>query len=371
MSLMKSIYSTQSLKKNGIFISLVLVILVGVGYLIPAFKLPESTAQVYTLNGLNLKYNDQSEVSYFYQSIVKNKGYLVLGTSESTKKEKGNYYNFLNNDPEIKDQFSVLAGAGRTCGIHIPIFLQHKEELKGLKLIYFINPVYWRTDLCELNMEYWNRYNNYKMVNDVDKNEINTDLVSIEKYHQSINFAQASVQYIEQLIRSNRRHFFHDLYYQLNPEQFVKDFEYVRPQKQNFDSTFIASLLNWNEVDTIYNISTDFQHKEWFSPINPEEDYRYKELEEFIELCNEFGIETTFIVGPYNQKFIETYSPNSLSDFKCTTNQIKELLNTHQADYIDATVLSNTMGAYIDHQHHSSYGGFLIYQIIKSHLYEK
>ena len=36
---------------------------------------------------------------------------------------------------------------------HIYLLINHKENVKGLKLVYMINPVYWRQDLCEVSKE--------------------------------------------------------------------------------------------------------------------------------------------------------------------------------------------------------------------------
>ena len=136
MSLIQSFYKTKSLVNNGVFISVVVVLLIIIGYLFPNSKPQIFSNQVYNLNGINLKYNDESEVSDFLLSIKKNNGFLVLGTSETGSIHGGNYYDFLNNDPDIKGKkFSVLAGAGRTCGLYIPLFLQHSDELDSLQLI--------------------------------------------------------------------------------------------------------------------------------------------------------------------------------------------------------------------------------------------
>ena len=42
-----------------------------------------------------------------------------------------------------------------------------------------------------------------------------------------------------------------------------------------------------------------------------------------------------------------------------------------EADFIDVTEVGNIPGSFIDNQHHSSYGAYLIYQKIKNHLHEK
>jgi hypothetical protein len=152
MKLINDIYKTKNLAEYGRFISFCLIALIVIGpFVIPKFT-PNSSKQLLSINGNHLKYDDKAIVSDFFNSIKSNDGYLFLGTSESTSiKFGGNYYNFLNDDPGLKVKFTILAGAGRTCGKYIPIFLNHKEDVKSLKIFYYINPVYWREDLCNPN----------------------------------------------------------------------------------------------------------------------------------------------------------------------------------------------------------------------------
>ena len=124
MKLIRNFYKTSTLANNGVFILIGACVLIIVGAsFIPEFKGQVSKRQIYNLNGLTLKFNDNPETETFFQSIINNDGYLCLGTSESTS--PANYFDFLNNDPEIKPRFSVLAGAGRTCGVY-SITLQPK-----------------------------------------------------------------------------------------------------------------------------------------------------------------------------------------------------------------------------------------------------
>ena len=107
-----------------------------------------------------------------------------------------------------------------------------------------------------------------------------------------------------------------------------------------------------------------------FKPIDKQSKYRYEELSSFIDLCNHLAIRATFVVGPYNGRFITKYDKNSLAGYEETCQQIKQLLKDKKADYVDATDISFAAGAFNDHQHHSSYGAYLIYQKIKSHIHE-
>ena len=115
-----------------------------------------------------------------------------MGTSESSDLEGGNYYNFLNADTMLHSRFSILAGAGRTCGIYIPLLLQHRDEVDSMQIIYLINPAYWRTDLCEVNMEYWNRYTNNAMIHHLKltENENQEYFKPVQAYLTKLNLFQ-------------------------------------------------------------------------------------------------------------------------------------------------------------------------------------
>jgi len=64
-------------------------------------------------------------------------------------------------------------------------------------------------------------------------------------------------------------------------------------------------------------------------------------------------------------------SVSSLKDYERTVAQIKELLEAENAPFVDASDISGLPGTFDDHQHHSSYGAWLIYKKIKSFLNEE
>lgn len=372
MNLIKSFYKTKTLASNGIFISITVIILLVVGYFIPDFAPRIFSEQIYTLNGYNTKHNDHSEVSDFFLSIKNNNGFLVLGTSETGSLPGGNYYDFLNNDKDIEEKnFSLMAGAGRTCGIYIPLFLHHHDELDSLQLIYFINPVYWRDNLCEVDIEYWNRYSNYKMCNNLNLSayERESFFYPVQAYNDKLNLFNKSISYLKQSIRSARRNYFNNLRYYFFPKEYTSQFNFMSDSKTDYLLDSQYGNVDYESIDTSWNIAKSFTNKEWFKPINESEDYRYKELTSFVKLCKELGIKSTFIIGPYNELFIGKYFPEDLDAHERTVQEIKLILLDNNADFIDATDISPVVGAFIDHQHHSSYGAYLIYLKIKHKLY--
>jgi hypothetical protein len=373
MKFITNIYKTSSLRRNGLFIVIFLPVLVFLGTVfIPRFSKDFGKEQLFTLDGENLKYNDKRQVSKFLESIKKNNGYLCLGTSESSLLKNGNYYDFLNNDSSISSRFSVLYGAGRTCGIHIPMLLHNRKSVNALKLIYFINPVYWREDLCRVQKVYWNRYNNYAMCHRVTLSDAEDKKYfrEVDAYFNQLSFIEKITLSAEYWLRKVRRSYFRDLKYLLNPEAYENGLSFINEEKSGLATFEKFGAIDHEDIDTTWNIRFDFKNKEWFNPINQEIDYRYKELRSFIAVCKDLHIQATYLVGPYNERFITNFDSKSLAGYQKTVRKIKELLTEENTSFIDASAISAIPGTFIDHQHHSSYGAYLIYQKIKSYIHE-
>lgn len=372
MKWIRYIYNTGYLASYGKYIAFSSLFIFVLGIVFIPYPTVDATArQFFQLDGTYLKYDDQHEVDQFFLSIKRNQGYLCLGTSESSSAENGNYYNFLNNDTDLSPQFSILAGAGRTCGIYVPIFLNHRESVKKLKIIYFINPVYWNQDLCKFKKEYWNRYSSYATCSRIDWNQSeNTPYKQdIDHFENELNGFEKTISYMEYTLRRYRKRFFEDLRYTFNPSTFQTNHTYVNTTKK-LDEFAQLGKIDSEKIDTVCNLSYSFTHKEWFKPIS-DNTYSYDELKNFIAVCKHLAIDCHFIIGPYNQRFIEHYSPKSLEGYKEVCTHVKELLEDEHVSYLDASDISGYPGVFVDLNHHSSYGGYLIYQKIKTYIHEK
>lgn len=367
-------YKTAALANYGLFITISIGVLLLVGVAIPKKHHLQPKEQWHTLKGLHIKHNDEPHVAAFLRSIKKNDGYLVLGTSESGSLRGGNYYDYLNGDRDSDlPYFSPLAGAGRTCGVQIPMLLHHQELVDSLKLIYLINPVYWRENLSRFELGYYRRYNNFAMCKNaaVPKSLSAHLTTSFEAYSNRLNFLEKGIEYAIQLLRSLRRNYFFHFRNLLGCEDSMSDVITVKERitlnkkRKNFGKPPSEKL------DSALNIPQSFTHKQWYKPIGGDKTFRFKELEEFVILCQHLGIETTFVVGPYNRKFVKKYDPSNVKHHNAVVKEIKNLLKEHQVDWLDASDLSDTLGAFTDHQHHSNYGAYLLYKRIKKHLNEK
>ena len=170
----------------------------------------------------------------------------------------------------------------------------------------------------------------------------------------------------EYFLREKRKAYFHDLHYALAPETFNNQFGVMSELRGDLSNDQNFSTPDFSNLDTTMNVLKSFHNYHWFDPINVSENYRFRELKSFISLCKDLKIEVTYVVCPYNERFISNYSPESLAGYKNVTTQIVQVLESENSNYVDATDISGVAGTFNDHQHYSSYGAFLIYQKLKN-----
>lgn len=372
MKLLASIYKTKTLSEYGRFILIALACVLILGNIfIPDYTVQNVGSQVIKLKGKHFKYDDNPHVREFIRSVSSRDGYICLGTSESTTLRDGNYYEFLDQDTSYDTRFSILGGAGRSCGLHMPMLLNHKEEVAGLKLIYFINPVYWRSELNGFDKGYWTRYVNYSAYLKTLKQDENDLFAGIsEQYSDKLNIGEKFLYSTAYLLRKIRKPFFQDLRYFLFPGDYPKDLAYLAQEKQGFGQFAYFGQIDTTYLDTSWNVSHEFMNRTWLNPM-VDNDYRTQELKAFIELSEALGAEVTYILGPVNDIYIKKYHPPYREGYQNTLNNLRDVLQAEKADWIDLTHIGSVPGSFIDNQHHSSYGAYLIYRELKQHLYEK
>lgn len=346
-----------------------LIVLWLVTLVIPAYRPAPPDAQVMGMSGKHFKYGDELFLRYYVQSIKSNDGYLCLGTSESTSLEQGNYYDFLNADEGIEQKFTSLAGAGRTAGIHMTWMDKVRDDLDSLKVFYFINPVYWREDLCQLDKEYWTRYCNYELLGSEDSTIANLMNQAGAAIHRNqLSPLERLSHSTEKSIRDWRTSYSQDLKYMLNPEAFTRalrlstSLEPIAPDIQALEDF---------ELDGTYNVEKRFTNYNWFRPISPDTSYRWQELRAFINFCEKTNIDVSFIIGPYNQRFIENYQPTALEGYVELNRKLATFLEDEGVGFVDCSGFSRTLGAHKDLQHHSSFGAYLIYDQIARYIHAK
>lgn len=366
---MKELYRLKNLAFVGVVTLVAVLVCLLVAVCIPTFHAPKTTGQLYTIRHQDLRDNNPLYTDLLLQSIKRNGGYLVLGTSESNGREKGNYFDFLNADTAIHCGFSVIAGAGRTSCTYFPL-IQSNENVKGLKVIFFLNPAYGCNKLAASNADYFNRYVSYTAYKQSNKPK-NQDVANILKTNKrQIFFMDRVGDFFGFHLDKLRRKYYQDLRFRLDSTQFQENLTWL-------DSVAIARLpMSCGRPDSSrynyqLNVAAGFDVHSYTLYPRPEDPYRSDELRTMIRLCKERGVDVVFVAGPYNHIAFEKVHPSELPKMQQVSQNMLRVLNEEGAEYIDCTDLSAVPGVFEDWQHHSSYGAFLIYQKIKAYVLEK
>ena len=172
-------------------------------------------------------------------------------------------------------------------------------------------------------------------------------------------------------MRKAREPFFTDLRYALNPERYHKEFTQHSVEKAGLEQYNKAMKPDFQLTDSVFNVNHGWEKTGTVHDVYSSEPYRYDELEAFILLCKELEIEATFIVGPANDALLKQKAPEYLKGRQAVNTKVRELLNRHEADYIDCSDIGTIPGTFADEVHNSSYGGWLIYERLKAHILEK
>ena len=336
-----------------------------------------SDDQYMTIDPIHVK-KDDAYFHLFLDGIKKNDGVLVLGTSESGELDKFNYWELLNSDSTIESRFSVLYGAGRSCERYIPSMINNPEHWDGINLLVFINPVYWREGLDRFNIEYHERYMDYASLREAR---------STSKHKDQIDLLFKGGKSIERAGPSERvNHFFDDNIYPLYNRRLRASLG-LSTQAMNhftpFPNTVNTSISPTKEqldaikfeINPALNCSAEFlEHEEnpTLTALNLSSEYRKTSLQYFTRLCKENNIQVTFIVGPYNRVLAEKQGQSGeIRQYEAVLNRIKTDLTKENMPFIDASGVSSINQTFIDQQHHSKFGGYTIYELIKKHWDEK
>ena len=373
MRIIRHIYKTSTLSEYGKFIlAALLLLLIFVNLFFPEYPVQGVERQLLKIQGKHFRFDDHPQVPEFLLSVKKNNGFICMGTSESTPLRDGNYYEFLDQDTSYPNRFSILGGAGWTCGLHMAMLLNHQEEVDSLRLIYFINPVYWRSELKGFRKSYWTRYLNYgTWLNTLNNAKAYPEFEKISSaYRQELNPAEKALYRLEYWVRKLRKPFFRDLRYTLFPEDYDHDLRYFAERKTGPETFDHLGKIDTSYLDTLWNVTHEFMGRTWLNPLQ-EDEYRDNELRAFIHLCDRLNVNICFILGPVNEIYIQKYHPSYLGSYLDGVDHIREILLEENAVFVDASRLGMIPGTFIDNQHHSSYGAYLIYKMVKQHFYEK
>ena len=336
---------------------------------IPSFRYSATDRQLYTIRHQELRDNNTLYTDLLVQSIKANNGYLVLGTSESDYMNGENYYDFLNADTTLQCRFSLIAGAGRTACTYFPL-IQSNKNIGGLKIIYFVNPAYWCNKLARSNADYFFRYTsfaNYYKANKLGNKAVNEIL---KANLRNTRLDDVMSDFFSYYIDRARRKYYQDLVFNIDTAKFENTLAWIKPRPElTMPSTYEPPDSSTHNYDL--NVDASFDINSYSLDAHPEATYRYDELHAMIQVCRENNVDITFVVGPYNRVAFGKAHPTEVPEMQSICDSITNLLESENANYIDATDISSTDGAFRDWQHHSSYGAYLIYQKIKDYVVEK
>ena len=366
---MMGLYRMKTLAWIGATVLVALFFWMVVACFIPTFRAPEVSKQLYTIRHQDLRDNNALYTDLLLNSIKANDGYLILGTSESNARAKDNYYDFLNADTALHCGFSVIAGAGRTACTYFPL-IQSSANVKGLKVIFFLNPSYGCNKLASSNADYFSRYVSptiYRQSN----NPKNQDVDHVWKINKrNVFFVDRIGDFFRCHVDKLRRKYYQDLRFRLDSAKFFESLSWL-------DSAKVAKLPkscdspDSSRYNYRLNVAAGFDIHSYTLQPHPEVSYRCDELRTVIRLCKERGVDIVFVAGPYNHLAYAQVHPAELPKIEQVSKNMLRVLDEEGAAYIDCTNLSTVPDVFDDWQHHTSYGAFLIYQKIRDYVLEK
>jgi hypothetical protein len=334
-------------------------------------------SRIKTPKGIYIKSADP--VFYdFINDVKKTNGIILLGTSETSNWLAGkNYYTLLSKDKDFDKTVYPLAGAGRLANMYFPLILNNSEAFDGLEMIYYINPTYWRTDLCNFNDEYFERYVDFSIVQKIKHLEKEKGVYNDFLRLSLPNYISA---FSNKLVEDYKGLFVNKLTRILGTNE-IDDKEVIVVEKQKASSKDKIDIGNYytpeeleaerNKINFEYNATDKYLTKNVKSPeIDNSSTYQYDLLKAFILLCKDYNINCTFYLGPYNEIYCMAKNPEFIDEHRQTIKNIRQLLIENEVDFIDGTSLSNVQGTFMDIQHISEYGAYLTALQIKEY-YEK
>lgn len=366
---MKELYRMKTLARIGGWVVAAMLFWLLLSLCIPSFHVTEPKGQLYTIRHQELRDNNPLYTDFFLESIKSNNGYLILGTSETNERPKGNYYDFLNADTAIHAAFSVICGAGRTPCTYFPL-IQSNENIRGLKVIFFLNPSYGCGKLAYSNEDYFSRYVSnaiYRKAN----HPVNQEVDDILKVNQPAaswfsNIEESMAYGLERL----RRKYYQDVAFHLDSSRFYFGLTWLDSAKVS-RMPISCSRPDVSRYNYELNVGADFDVHSYTLWPHPESSYRCDELRTMIRLCKAYQVDIVFVLGPHNHIAYKKVHPEELPKIQKVSENLRQVLQQENAAYIDCTDLSTVPGVFADWQHHTSYGGYLIYQKIKAYVLEK
>jgi len=287
------------------------------------------------------------------KDIRENGDFLVLGTSETAQ---GLYWEMLSEGEtsSIPGRAVVLSGAGRSSDVWITFFLANRKVVQDLRVIYYVNPTYWRRSLNRFHSPYYRQHISPRVFeqakDEIAKNNllrfVDTDYFLKENQPQE-SALKTWVELIRWKISAYRR-----------------ETGQRSPVHEKPDALYEKAVED--EQGTIDPSTNTLVGKEK-QPLSPLTDstYQTEALHHFIRVAREVRLKLHIVLGPFNGLLARETSPAVIPGYEKLHEQIVGLLNELNVSYTDTWDLSYTTGTFIDPQHISKLGGFLTAQKVK------
>lgn len=320
--------------------------------------------QALTIKGTYIRENSRT-FPRFLEAVKKHNGVLVLGTSETDNHLSGeNYWALLNRDRNVKPYFSVLGGAGRCSYVWFPPILANPESFKGLTVLYYLNPTYWRDDLNRFSEHYYERYNDASLVLKVVPSAKSFGVWPfIEPYDFGRYQPKGWREIVSNKYKDYKTYYSYDLRSLLKGGPAPKSHDYGNPDPREIEM--------WQDgLDLIHNVSREYfkQNPATGIPGVGRSDFQYRALNAFVDLSKRVGIRLVVFIGPYNGILARQYSPQVIPRYEMLLDRVKQTLKQSQTEFIDGTDLSYSKGAFRDAQHNSTFGAWKIEQKIAAYF---
>lgn len=328
-----------------------------------------SKVQYLSVDAVQVKRNTK----YFHQflkQVKSNNGFLVLGTSESGGLGGANYWHWWNGDQDINRKMSVLSGAGRRADVYFPHLAASPKAWENVDVLLFVNPTYWRNKLNEPRKIYQSRYVDHGLLHSQKRKLKAYD--AFRFYRELLGLKEVlkdrinAVGYYTDQVHA---YFYNDLRLAMG----IKDLPY-NLRVEAFDSMQNPEQY-LQKIDTAFNVSNAFRKKHEklnFPAVDTAQTYSSDLLSTFIQMSQDAGVNLTVIIGPYNQFLADKLGNEELIEpYEELHEAMLDTLGKYQVHSIDLWGLSDENNTFRDYQHHSQYGGYLIYKELKSQLNEE
>ncbi len=312
------------------------------------------------------------EVGRMFRAFARNGTRLVLGTSETGNPMGAeSYFELMDADLNSQGRGRIVTygGAGRSPLVWFPHMAVHGESMRGLRVFYYVNPVYWSPSLNTFNEAYFTRYVSGRLAA-AARSGIRDAGVDDVIPHESLR-------------KRTRRHerFLHrlSLPFAMLEAPFVYD---VRAVTAPYSSALLglstppARPKDWalsNEaalnvsIDTMTGVAESYLNRKITMVKNVKwGGFKTRELDAFLDFAQTLGVEVCLIIGPYNRTLADVEDPRLKETFEAWYRDVKAYIASRGVGSVDAFAMSADPRSHVDAMHIGKVGARGVYEAWKN-----